>query len=165
MIPAHLTSLDEGIRTTQMISPGLHCASNKLIETILEQVPYDFLFITSANISSGRTGQIEPAHAELRGMQDAFGDRDGVVMIGHRNEAEIRNLYPEHLPMSTSIVAFHAATTPSQEARPCLRLERHGSLHFERIQAIANAFDLDLHLGESAQQRLPMRNPCLDHDG
>ena len=165
MIPAHLTSLDAGIRTTQMISPGLHCASNKLIETILEQVPYDFLFITSANISSGRTGQIEPAHAELKGMQDAFGDRDGVVMIGHRNEAEIRNLYPEHLPMSTSIVAFHAATTPSQEARPCLRLERHGSLHFERIQAVANAFDLDLHLGESAQQRLPMRNPCLDHDG
>ena len=121
-------------------------------------MPYDFLFITSANISSGRTGQVEPAHVELQGMQRDFGGCDGVVMIGHRDEAAVRLSYPEHLAMSTSIVAFHALA-PGERSKPSLVLERHGSLSAERIREVAARFSLDLQLGEGGQVRLPMRTP------
>lgn len=158
LIPSHLTSLDAGCRTTQLISPGVRCRSNELLHAILDQVPYDFLFITSANISSGRTGQVEPAHVELQGMQRDFGGCDGVVMIGHRDEAAVRLSYPEHLAMSTSIVAFHALA-PGERSKPSLVLERHGSLSAERIREVAARFSMDLQLGEGGQVRLPMRSP------
>jgi len=164
LVPSHLTSLDAGCRTTQLISPGLHCRSNELLDAILDQVPYDFLFITSANISSGRTGQVEPAHVELQGMQRDFGGCDGVVMIGHRDEAAVRRSYPEHLPMSTSIVAFHALA-PGEGSNPCLVLERHGSLAAERIREVAACFSLDLRLGAGANVRLPMRSPGATQNG
>lgn len=161
LIPSHLTSLDAGCRTTQLISPGLRCRSNALLDAILDQVPYDFLFITSANISSGRTGQVEPAHVELQGMQRDFGGCDGVVMIGHRDEPAVRRTYPDHLAMSTSIVAFHALAA-GEGSNPCLMLERHGSLAAERIRDVASRFSLDLRLGAAADARLPMRSPLGD---
>ena len=161
LIPSHLSSLDAGCRTTQLISPGLRCRSNALLDAILDQVPYDFLFITSANISSGRTGQVEPAHVELQGMQRDFGGCDGVVMIGHRDEAAVRRSYPDHLAMSTSIVAFHALAA-GEGSNPCLILERHGSLAAERIRDVASRFSLDLRLGAAADARLPMRSPLGD---
>ena len=40
-------------------------------------------------------------------MQEDFGESDGIVLIGHRDEAAARASYPRHLPMSTSILAFH----------------------------------------------------------
>ena len=40
-------------------------------------------------------------------MQDDFGGKDGILLIGHRDEAAVRASYPRHLPQSTSILAFH----------------------------------------------------------
>jgi hypothetical protein len=83
------------------------------------------LFITSANVSSGVTGHLEPAHYDLHGIQEDFGDCDGVVFIGHRNEAPVRASYTGYLPMSTSILAFHKLTS-DDDGRPALILERQG---------------------------------------
>src|SRR3954471_24887316 len=42
-----------------------------------------------------------------RPLQREFGERAGVVLIGHRDERANRRLYPHHVPCSTSIVALH----------------------------------------------------------
>jgi hypothetical protein len=152
-VPDQVASFDAEIRTTQVIAPGYRCPSNELLEDILERTGQDFLFITSANVSSGVTGRIEPAHYDLRGMQDDFADSDGVVMIGHRDEATVRASYSRHLPMSTSILAFHKLADG-----PALILERHGSLAADDIREIVAAHGFGLVLAETARERLPLRD-------
>ena len=156
-VPGHLTSLDGTIRTTQLIGPGDRCPSNTLIDEVLERTKGDYLFITSANVSSGVTGRVEPAHYDLRGMQEDFGDADGVVAIGHRDEGPVRASYPRHLPMSTSILAFHRVTTDEDE-RPALFLERQGSLAAEDVREVLAAYGFGLVVGPNAQERLPLRD-------
>jgi hypothetical protein len=84
----------------------------------------------------------------MREIQREFGERDGVVLIGHRNERAIRRRYPRHLPCSTSIVAFHTGE---------LVLERLGSLDAEVIEAVANRHGLTLTIGDGAHERVPVR--------
>jgi tRNA A37 threonylcarbamoyladenosine synthetase subunit TsaC/SUA5/YrdC len=160
VVPDHLTSLDAGIRTTQVIAPGYRCPSNALLEDILELVGEDFVFVTSANVSSGLTGHVEAAHYDLRGIQGDFGDRDGIVLIGHRDEAAVRASYPEHVPMSTSIVAFHKLGIAS-DGRPAIVLERHGSLGVDDVRAVVERHGFALEIGAGAVERLPARAIAL----
>jgi tRNA A37 threonylcarbamoyladenosine synthetase subunit TsaC/SUA5/YrdC len=162
-VPDHLSSLDCDIRTTQLIAPGVRCPSNDLLDDVLERAGLDFLFVTSANVSSGITGRVEPAHYDLRGIQDDFGDADGIVLIGHRDEAVVRASYPRHLPMSTSILAFHRLPN-GDDGRPALVLERHGSLHVDDVRAVASRHGLGLVLGEGARKRLPLRDDVVGAD-
>ncbi len=155
-IPDYLTSLDVDIRTTQVISPGYRCPSNDLIGRILGLVGEDYLFITSANVSSTVSGRVEPAHYDLAGIQRDFGDHEGIVLIGHRDEPAVRASYPVHLPMSTSILAFHRVGR-EESGRPALVLERHGSLHVDVVREIADRHGFGLVLAEGARHRLPMR--------
>jgi tRNA A37 threonylcarbamoyladenosine synthetase subunit TsaC/SUA5/YrdC len=155
-IPDQVASMDDGVRTTQIIGPGYRCPSNALIGEVLDRIGEGYLFITSANVSKGLTGRIEAAHFDLAGMQEDFGDRDGIVLIGHADEASVRAGYPGHLPMSTSILAFHKLA--SDGAAPTLLLERHGSLAAEDVRTIARRHGLDIELGERAQDRLPLRD-------
>ena len=152
-VPDQVASFDAETRTTQVIAPGYRCPSNELLDDILERTGEDFLFITSANVSSGVTGRVEPAHYDLRGMQDDFADSDGVVMIGHRDEAAVRATYSRHLPMSTSILAFHKLAEG-----PALILERHGSLAADDIREIVAAHGFGLVLADTARERLPLRD-------
>ena len=67
-VPGHLTSLDDELRTTQVIGPGTdarrtRCSTRSYVGR------EDFLFITSANVSGGVTGKVEAAHYDLRGMR------------------------------------------------------------------------------------------------
>jgi hypothetical protein len=156
-MPGHLTSLDSTTRTTQLIGPGYRCPSNALVDEALARTGGDYLFITSANVSSGVTGRVEPAHYDLRGMQEDFGNADGVVLIGHREEGPVRASYPRHLPMSTSILAFHRLGTDEQ-GRPALVLERHGSLAADDVRDIVAGFGFGLVLGPGAAERLPLRD-------
>jgi 2-isopropylmalate synthase len=156
-VPGHLTSLDDELRTTQIIGPGYRCPSNQLLEDILTRVGEDFLFITSANVSGGVTGRIEAAHYDLRGMQDDFGGKDGILLIGHRDEGAVRASYSRHLPMSTSIVAFHRLAR-DETGRPALILERHGSLGVDDVRELAGKHGFGLVLGEKAHERLPLRD-------
>jgi hypothetical protein len=155
-MPDQVVSVDVGLRTTQIIAPGYRCPSNELIGDVLDLVGEDYLFITSANVSKGVTGRIEAAHYDLAGMQEDFGDREGIVLIGHRDEAAVRARYPAHLPMSTSIIAFHRLG--SDGAAPALVLDRHGSLADEDVRSIARDHGFDLVLGERARERLPLRD-------
>jgi 2-isopropylmalate synthase len=156
-VPGHLTSLDEELRTTQVIGPGYRCPSNELLDGILTRVGEDFLFITSANVSGGVTGKVEAAHYDLRGMQDDFGGKDGILLIGHRDEGAVRASYTRHLPMSTSILAFHKLARGEGD-EPALILERHGSLGVDDIRELAAKHGFGLVLGEKAQERLPLRD-------
>jgi LeuA allosteric (dimerisation) domain len=156
-IPPQVATLDGEIRTTQLIAPGYRCTSNELLTAVLDRTGVDCLFITSANVSSGVTGRVEPAHYDLRAMQDDFGDCDGIVVIGHRDEPRVRASYPRHLPMSTSILAFHKLAR-DEAGRPALILERHGSLHVDDVRELVEQHGFGLLVAATARERLPLRD-------
>jgi hypothetical protein len=156
-VPGHLTSLDSDLRTTQLIAPGNRCPSNALIDDILTRVGEDYLFITSANVSGGVTGRVEAAHYDLVGIQRDFGEKEGIVLIGHRDEPLVRASYPRYLPMSTSILAFHKLER-DDEGQPALVLERHGSLTVQDVRGVAAVHGFGVVVGEGARTRLPMRD-------
>jgi hypothetical protein len=106
------------------------------------------------------TGKVEAAHYDLAGMQADFGDRDGIVLIGHENEAVVRASYANHLPMSTSIVVFHRLERDEPD-RPALVLERHGSLAAEEVRSVVERHGFGLVLGPGARERLPLRDDVL----
>jgi hypothetical protein len=85
-----------------------------------------------------------------------FGRKDGVVLIGHLDEPLVRASYPRHLPMSTSILAFHKLEY-DDEGRPALVLERHGSLLADDVRRVAAAHGFGVVLADGARERLPMR--------
>jgi len=153
IVPEHLTVVDHGIRTAQLIMPGDGCLSNDLVGEILDLSGEELLFITSANTSSNVSKQAEAAHCEMRAIREEFGHRPEAVLIGHADERTNRQLYPYHLPCSTSIVAFH---------RGSLVLERHGSLGVDDARAIAAAHGLELAIAPGAHERQPVRWPSAD---
>lgn len=150
-VPRELASYDAEVRTAQLIGPGYRCPSNDLVDAAIGFIGCDYLFVTSANVSSGVTGAVEPAHYDMAGIQRDFGKEEGVVLIGHRDEGAVRASYPQHLPMSTSILAFHKVVDGG------LVLERHGSLDVADVAAIVKEFGFDVVLGPGAQERLPTR--------
>jgi tRNA A37 threonylcarbamoyladenosine synthetase subunit TsaC/SUA5/YrdC len=153
-IPDHLTSIAEnGIRTTQLIASGYQCPSNRFLQKTLAQLDENYLFITSANISSHITGQEEPAHYEMNQIQKAFEDHNGILMMRHPNEEEARVRYPEYAPMSTSIIGFYELHTDDR-GRPALMIERHGSLPLDKIAEVLDDFGFGYVLGPKAQTRL-----------
>jgi hypothetical protein len=147
-VPHHLTVMDGGIRTVQVISPGDACPSNALVADVLDLTGEDILSITSANTSGHVSQQIEAAHYSMRAIQREFGERGDVVLIGHRNERAVRRRYPHHEPCSTSIVAFHTGE---------LVLERLGSLDAGMIATVAARHGLTLRIGAGARERVPVR--------
>jgi tRNA A37 threonylcarbamoyladenosine synthetase subunit TsaC/SUA5/YrdC len=151
-VPDHLTVVERGVRTVQHISPGVRCRSNALVAEILDLIGEDRLFITSANRSGHRWGAAEAAHFEMASVLREFGQRPGVVMIGHDDERAARAFHPRHLPCSTSIIAFH-----HDLGRPALVLERHGSLSVEDAREIAMRHGLDLVVPPTAHTRVPVR--------
>jgi tRNA A37 threonylcarbamoyladenosine synthetase subunit TsaC/SUA5/YrdC len=148
LVPDHLTVMDGGVRTVQLISPGLRCPSNQLIGEILDRSGEDLLFITSANTSSTVSQQAEAAHCEIRAIRDEFGHHPEAVLIGHADERAARALYPWHLPCSTTILSFHTGE---------LVLERHGSLGIEHARVIAARHGYELKVAST--ERVPVRWP------
>jgi hypothetical protein len=156
-LPEHLTALDGAVRTTQIISGGYRCAAQAFLDQCLRRIGETHLYITSANRSRFQTGAAdEPAHFELRGLQDEFGGTPGILMLAHQDERRARLAYPDYTPNSTTILAFHR--TDDRFDRPTLRIERHGSLHVDEVRPIAARFGLNVVLGPNAQQRLPVRS-------
>lgn len=150
-VPRELTSYDAEVRTAQLIGPGYRCPSNELVDAAIGFIGCDYLFVTSANVSSGVTGAVEPAHYDMAGIQRDFGREEGVVLIGHDDEEAVRASYPRHLPMSTSILAFHKLVDGA------MVLERHGSLDVADVAAVVKEFGFDVVVGSGALERLPMR--------
>ena len=150
-VPDHLTVADGFMRTVQHISPGVRCRSNFLVREVLDLTGDDLLFITSANSSGSRSA----AHYEMKAIEDEFGHRRDVVMIGHDDETANRLSYRRHLPCSTTIVAFHRDVR--EGGRPALVLERHGSLGIEDAREVADRHGYGLQVAPSAHLRVPVR--------
>lgn len=156
-IPDHLTSIGDGVRTTQVIAAGYACPSNALLARTLELAREDFLMITSANISHNLTGNAEePAHYTMRGIQRDFGHFPGFIMVAHADEAAARARYRAYAPQSTTILSFHTLARTA-DGRPALVVDRHGSLHLDDVRAILARHGFDAVLGPKAQARLPVR--------
>jgi tRNA A37 threonylcarbamoyladenosine synthetase subunit TsaC/SUA5/YrdC len=157
-IPDHLTSVAEnGKRTTQLIASGYACPSNRFLQRALTHLEENYLFITSANISSHLTGQEEPAHYEMKQIQKAFERQKGILMMSHPNEEEARARYPQYDPMSTSILGFYELHTDDR-GRPSLMIERHGSLPLDNIAEVLDDFGFGYVLGPKAQTRLAQQD-------
>lgn len=152
-VPAHLTQLDAGVRTTQVIAPGYGCPSNALLAAGLRTVGTDLLYVTSANQSRHRSGAPDsPAHWRAAGLRADFGADPGFRLVEHPDEAAARARYPWHAPMSTTILAFHTLATPAG-GRRALVLERQGSLPVEVVREVAGRSGLDVVLGPLAAHR------------
>jgi hypothetical protein len=163
-IPDHLTSVAEnGKRTTQLIASGYACPSNRFLQRALALLKENFLFITSANISSHLTGQEEPAHYEMKQIQRAFEHQQGILMMRHPNEEEARARYPQYAPMSTSIIGFYELHSDEQ-GKPALMIERHGSLPLDNIAEVLSSFGFGYVLGPKAQTRLAQQDYAQSPD-
>jgi hypothetical protein len=157
-IPAHLSQLSFGIRTTQVIAPGYGCPSNAFVALCLRRTGRDFLYITSANRSRHVSGSSEePAHYRGDALASEFGGETGLPLLRHPDEEHARGRYPLHAPMSTTVLAFHRIAGRDRDGRVRLVVERHGSLPVQRLERVVRPFGFSLILGEAAGLRLPQR--------
>lgn len=154
-LPAHMTSDDETGATAQTIIPGYRCPSNKLISRAIEQLPERYLYVTSANLSSALSGREEPAHWKPAPLVFDFRHIVDLKLIRHASEDGAHAEYPGYDEMSTSVLSFHRAER--EDGRPALRLERHGSLHVDRIRMFLDRLGLGLVIAPSGQTRLLQR--------
>ncbi|TNH31468.1 hypothetical protein FHG89_02045 [Micromonospora orduensis] len=156
-LPEHLTQVDRGLRTTQVIAPGLTCPSNVFFERALAETGTDHLYITSANRSRRLTGAAEePAHWKACALAADFAHLDDLVVLAHRDEAAARAAYPSYLTTSVTLLSFHAPDGELEEP-PVLTVDRHGSLHLDDVRRAAAPLGLQVRLGGAADQRLRVR--------
>jgi hypothetical protein len=157
-IPAHLTQLDGGIPTTQVIAPGSACPSNHFLAASLDAVDDDLLSITSANRSRHLTGAAdEPAHWRAGPLAAEFGAEPGFALLEHADEEAARRAYPLNAAMSVTILAFHKLGEQDRRGRPCLTVERHGSLGVGHLRPILAEHGFGIVLGPHPRQRLLQR--------
>ena len=154
-MPRHMTGQDGDTRTAQTIVPGYRCPSNKLVARAIEQVPERYLYITSANLSSHRTGIEEPAHWKPAPLIFDFRHIVNMQLIRHESEVVAHESYPGYAEMSTTVISFHRHAVA--DGRPALRLERYGSMDIPDVRAILDRFDLGLEIAPSGRERLQQR--------
>lgn len=162
--PELITLEDNGMRTVQIIAPGYACPSNGFIEKVIQETGNPYAYITSANVSSHETGQEEPAHYRLGGMQREFidnGKRAGYVVLGYKTderEAEVQNGYEGLEKCSTTIVSF-VHPRWDEHGKFALTLDRLGSMDAQAIVSIASKYGFGLVFSDSpkAHHRQPIR--------
>jgi tRNA A37 threonylcarbamoyladenosine synthetase subunit TsaC/SUA5/YrdC len=158
-LPDHLTALDGGVRTAQVIAPGHRCPSNHFLRLAMQEAGQDYLYITSANRSHHQTGADDsPAHWKAAGLLAEFGDQPDFLVLEHDNEDRARERYPHFLPMSTSVLGLHAVRRVPGDPRPHLVLERHGSLSVDVVRTLLSDLGLGLVLGPRAAVPLQPRD-------
>ena len=150
-LPGHLTQVVDGVRTTQVVTPGTACPANALFTRAAAELGVDHLYVTSANRSRHHTGaREEPAHWTAAGIEGDFAHVPDVLVIAHRDEAAARASHPLHLPMSVTLLSFDGRSRR-------LVVERHGSLHVEDVRRLTEPYGVEVELGPGATTRLPMR--------
>ncbi len=155
-VPAHLTRVDGGVTTTQVIVPGRACPSNRFLTLASAAVGPVPLVITSANRSRHLTGAPEePAHWRASELRADFEGVHGLVVLEHADERAARHRYPYHQPMSTSILGLHRVTVVDGVVH--LPLERHGSLDVARVRWTLASLGLGVTVEPSAATRLTAR--------
>ncbi|MEV7592165.1 L-threonylcarbamoyladenylate synthase [Streptomyces sp. NPDC090085] len=154
-LPPHLTSVQDGISTVQLIGPGYRCPSNAFLAEALDRTAGTFLSITSVNRSRHLTGaDHEPAHWRAEGAAADFGHEDDVRILAHDDEAAARRRHPHHAPVSTTVLSFHHSAGNGRSGLPALTLERHGSLSADHTRAVAANHGFALAVSPHAAHRL-----------
>lgn len=170
-VPAQLSQVDHDVRTAQVIAPGYRCPSNALLAAACRDLGEDLLSITSANRSRQLTGaEDSPAHWRAAGVRADFGDGpggvgSGLLLVEHADEGAARAAYPDHLPMSTTVLGLHRVVRVPGDPRPHLVLERHGSLPATVVRRVLADVGFGLVLGPRAATRLQPRHypePSVD---
>jgi hypothetical protein len=148
--------------TSQLIAPGRACPSNDFLRQAYEATGAP-LYITSANRSRHVSGEADaPAHWRADRLRAEFAAADGgseLVVLEHPDEAAARQAYPLHLPMSTTILAFHR--TREVAGRPVLIVERHGSLPVDVVARVVRRHGFAVEVAPAARTRLAPR----EYDG
>jgi tRNA A37 threonylcarbamoyladenosine synthetase subunit TsaC/SUA5/YrdC len=152
-VPAHLTWPDGDVVTTQVISPGYACPSNRFLARSLHATGDDLLYVTSANRSRHLSGSDDaPAYWRGDGLLAEFGAERAFVLLEHPDETAARAAYPQFQPMSTTILGFHHSAAGSA-GHPHLVLERQGSLPIDDVEELLRALGLGLVIGPGARTR------------
>jgi hypothetical protein len=158
-LPEHLTFIEDGVRTAQVIAPGYACPSNDFLARSLEATGAELLYITSANRSRHLTGADDtPAHWKAAGLWAEFGAEPYFALLEHADEDAARAAYPRYLPMSTTILGFHRLGTNPEDPRPQLILDRHGSLFADDVRLVLDRLGFGLVTGPRAAVRLQLRD-------
>jgi hypothetical protein len=138
-VPDHLTRVEHGVRTTQVIAPGSVCPSNVLFDKVARALGDQPLYLAAE----------EPA--DLAPVPDP-------LVLAHRDEAVARAAYPNNLPIPVTVLSFHAPVT-RPDGRPVLTVERHGSLSIVDVARIARPLGFDVVPSPAAgQSRSTPRN-------
>ena len=157
-IPAHLVFPDDDLSTAQVIAPGYACPANEIFRRSIQLTAEGLLYVTSANRSRHLTGADDsPAHWLAAGLHTDFAGEADLLIVEHPDEVGARERYPRHHPVSTTVLAFHRVVRIPGDRRPCLVLERHGSLHQDDVRAILDNYGLGMVLGPRAAVRLSPR--------
>ncbi|MCM3660369.1 hypothetical protein M3148_05080 [Georgenia satyanarayanai] len=139
-VPDHLTARDDAGRWVQVIVPGYRCPSNVFLARSLRLCATDHLHITSANRSHHLTGaEEEPPHHRASAIRDELGADPRVVVLEHDDEAAALLQYPQHAPMSTTVLGLR----PGLPGRT-LTLERLGSLPADAVRTVLARHGLTL---------------------
>src|SRR5215203_6072639 len=137
-MPPHLTQPDGGLRTTQVITPGLACPSNAFIRRSLDLISSTYVYGTSANRSRHLTGaEDEPVHYRADAVMAEFGNEPGFILLRQDDDVATGRAYPLHAPQSTTILAFHKLGGCDDRGRQRLIIERHGSLDAAIVRDVA----------------------------
>jgi hypothetical protein len=157
-IPDHLSHREGDMRTVQVVLPGFRCPSNDFVARALKVAQLEFVFGTSGNHSRHLTGALdEPTHHTADGMAEDFGEVSNFALLRHRDDTRVRQTYPLHRPMSTTLLAFHQLAPTAAKGRPRLIVQRHGSLHVDIVAHVLQPFGLGLALAPGAHVRLRER--------
>lgn len=140
----------------QVIVPGYRCPANAFFAQCLCLCGTDHLHITSANRSRHATGAAEePAHFRAAALRADFDDDSRLVVLEHTDEEAALASYPQHAPMSTTVIGFRAPGAQDSGGRT-VTLERHGSLPVRELRPILADHDIDL-VVPASQRRLRQR--------
>ncbi|GGV92999.1 hypothetical protein GCM10010230_02680 [Streptomyces narbonensis] len=157
-IPPHLSAVQDGVPTVQLIAPGYRCPSNVFLAEALGRTGAGFLSVTSVNRSRRATGaEYEPAHWRAAGVTRDFGHEPDVRILAHDDEAVARRHHPYHVPMSTTVLSFHRTSGHGRSGLPALSLERHGSLSADHTRSVAANHGFALTVPPQAERRLTAR--------
>jgi hypothetical protein len=161
-VPPHLSLLEGGLPTAQVIGPGYACPSNRFLCQARRACDDELLYITSANRSRHLTAADDsPAHWRADGLAAEFDHEDGFLLLAHSDEAAARARYPRYLPISTTILGFQTVVRRPGDPRPHLILERHGSLAIADVRAVLAGLGFGLVIGPKAETRLQLRDYSL----
>ncbi len=130
-LPPHLTSVQDGVSTVQLIGPGYRCPSNAFLAEALDRTAGTFLSITSVNRSRHLTGaDHEPAHWRAEAPPPTSGTR--TTSASSPTTTRPRPACATPTTRRSRPRCSPSTTAPATAARACPRSPWSGTVPFRR---------------------------------